>query len=125
MTYYLEPPAVDGRPARMTGECMYNFPFGYASGWYQFGWTGEFPAGSVAPLHYFDTPLVAFRTEAGALHLSDAVCPHLGAHLGYGGIVEGDCIVCPFHGWKWDSEGRNVDIPYSAPDRMKLRIRHW
>jgi 3-ketosteroid 9alpha-monooxygenase subunit A len=104
---------------------MYDFPYGYASGWYQFGWSGEFAPGTVAPVHYFDTRMVAYRTEGGTLLLSDATCPHFGAHLGYGGIVAGENIRCPFHGWTWDPDGRNVDIPYSAPERMKLRIRHY
>ena len=104
---------------------MHGFPHGCASGWYQVGWSGEFVPGSVVPMRYFEQELVCFRTESGQLRISDAFCLHFGAHLGHGGKVEGDCIVCPFHGWKWDAEGRNVDIPYSAPDRMKLRIRHW
>jgi 3-ketosteroid 9alpha-monooxygenase subunit A len=101
------------------------FPHGYASGWYQVGWSGEFAPGAVVPMRYFEQDLVCFRTESGQLWISDAFCPHFGAHLGHGGTVKGECIVCPFHGWKWDTDGCNVDIPYSAPERMKLRIRHW
>ena len=119
---------------------MHNFPHGYASGWYQIGWSGEFEPGDVVPLHYFDTHLVGYRNNSGVMHLSDAFCPHMGGHLGYGhgaespersgwtakaGKVEGDCLVCPFHGWKWDGDGRNVDIPYSEPERMNLQIRQW
>ena len=44
----------------------------------------------------------------------DAYCPHLGAHLGVGGKVEGDNIRCPFHNWCWSGEsGACVDIPYA------------
>lgn len=102
---------------------MHGFPHSYASGWYQVGWSGEFSQGDVAPLRYFGNDLVAYRTESGQLHISDAFCLHFGAHLGYGGTVEGDCIVCPFHGWKWGPDGKNTDVPYSAPERMKLTIR--
>jgi 3-ketosteroid 9alpha-monooxygenase subunit A len=104
---------------------MHGFPHGYASGWYQVGWSGEFAVGDVRPLRYFGTELVCYRNESGELKISDASCLHFGAHLGHGGTVEGDCLVCPFHGWKWDGEGKNVDIPYSAPERMKLKIRQW
>ncbi len=38
---------------------MHNFPHGYASGWYQIGWSGEFKPGDVVPLRYFDSHLVA------------------------------------------------------------------
>jgi nitrite reductase/ring-hydroxylating ferredoxin subunit len=105
---------------------MYNFPHTtYPSGWYQIGWTGQFAVGAAVSLRYFDTNLVCYRGESGQLHVSDAFCPHFGAHLGHGGTVEGDCIRCPFHGWKWGPDGRNVEIPYSRPDKMNLRLRQW
>jgi 3-ketosteroid 9alpha-monooxygenase subunit A len=53
----------------------------------------------------------------------DAYCEHLGAHLGYGGHVEGEVIQCPFHGWQWNHEGRNVCIPYENRPNRGRRIR--
>jgi len=95
-----------------------NFPYtSQPTGWFQLGWSEDFPAGAVVPLRYFAQDLVAYRGASGAVHLFDAYCPHLGAHLGYGGKVDGDDIVCPFHAWRFDCEGCNVDIPYSARKR--------
>jgi 3-ketosteroid 9alpha-monooxygenase subunit A len=96
------------------------------SGWFQVGWSEDIGALAVRPLHYFDTELVAFRDQGGALHVLDAYCRHLGGNLGYGGHVEGDCVVCPFHGWHWDAQGENQYIPYQ-PDRPNRarRIRSW
>ena len=31
------------------------------------------------------------------------VCPHRGGPLGQG-MVEGSKIVCPWHGWAWDTQ---------------------
>jgi len=91
-------------------------------GWFQIGWSDEYPAGTTQPLRYFGHDLVAFRTEAGVLAVLDAHCPHLGAHLGYGGKVKGDCIACPYHGWQWDADGTNARIPYQdTPTGMRLR----
>ncbi|MBA0126792.1 Rieske (2Fe-2S) protein [Haloechinothrix sp. YIM 98757] len=105
---------------------MYNFPHKYfASSWYQVGWSAEFPRGTVVPLRYFNKDFVAYRGESGDMHISDAFCRHFGAHLGYGGTVEGDCIICPFHGWKWAADGQNVEIPYSQPDQMNLTLGTW
>lgn len=36
----------------------------------------------------------------GAWRAFDAFCPHRGAHLAYGGQVEGKVIVCPFHDYQ-------------------------
>ena len=53
----------------------------------------------------------------------DAYCPHLGAHLGKGGCVEDGRIVCAFHGWAFDADGVNVDIPYADRTNKKARVR--
>jgi nitrite reductase/ring-hydroxylating ferredoxin subunit len=100
-------------------------PHWLPTGWFQIGWTRDFPAGSVTPLTYFGRELVAFRGENGQLRVLDAFCRHLGAHLGYGGRVEGDCLVCPFHGWAWDGEGRNTDIPYQEGRPSRARMYSW
>jgi 3-ketosteroid 9alpha-monooxygenase subunit A len=95
------------------------------TGWFMIGWSPEFPTGEVRPLHYFGEDLVAYRDESGRLHLMEAHCKHLGAHLGHGGTVVGDCVECPFHGWRWGPDGTNTYIPYQ-PDRpnrgLTLRV---
>jgi 3-ketosteroid 9alpha-monooxygenase subunit A len=103
-----------------------NFPYtSQPTGWFQLGWSQDFPAGVVVPLRYFGQELVAYRGASGSVHLFDAYCPHLGAHLGYGGKVDGDDIVCPFHAWRFDCEGCNIDIPYSARKSTANRLRRW
>ena len=82
-------------------------------GWYALACSDDLAPGDVRPLYYFDQHLVLFRTEDGHAHVTAAFCPHLGAHLGYGGKVEGDAIVCPFHGWRFDGAGVCVDVPYA------------
>ena len=96
------------------------------SGWFQIGWSNAFPRGEVRPLRYFGQDLVAYRADDGILHVLDAYCRHLGAHLGFGGTVRDDCIVCPFHGWHWDLEGRNRYIPYQEdrPNKSR-RLKPW
>ena len=53
------------------------------TGWFMIGLSAEFEPGTVKPLKYFGQDLVAYRTEDGELHVLDAHCPHLGAHLGH------------------------------------------
>jgi phenylpropionate dioxygenase-like ring-hydroxylating dioxygenase large terminal subunit len=100
-----------------------RFPFPVPFGWFCVGYPEDFPTGEPKAIYYFDHHLVAWRDEAGALHVQDAFCPHLGAHLGHGGQVEGCELVCPFHGWKFDSEGCNTDIPYSERTNRKGTLR--
>ena len=92
------------------------------TGWFQIGWSEEIAPGQVKAMKYFGHDLVAFRSETGELAVLDAHCHHLGAHLGYGGKVKGDCIACPYHGWQWNTKGENALIPYQdTPVRKKLR----
>jgi len=103
----------------MTERSPFPIPFG----WFAIGYPEDIPHGAAKALYYFDRHLVAWRDAAGALHVQDAFCPHLGAHLGHGGTVEGCEIVCPFHGWRFDADGTNTDIPYSARTNRRARLR--
>ena len=53
------------------------------TGWFMVGWSPEFPIGEVRPLRYFGEDPVAYRDESGKLHVLEAHCKHLGAHLGH------------------------------------------
>lgn len=98
---------------------------GMPTGWFHVAWSGELVPGAVKPMRYFGCDLVMYRGESGRVSVFDAFCPHLGAHLGYGGTVAGDDIVCGFHGWRWGCDGRNVDIPYSARPNRSQTLRSW
>ncbi|NMO02920.1 Rieske 2Fe-2S domain-containing protein [Gordonia sp. TBRC 11910] len=92
-------------------------------GWYQIGWEGELAPGGVKPLTVFGEDFVLYRDTAGEFHLMAAYCGHMGAHLGYGGEVKDDCIVCPYHGWAWNSAGKVVDVPYSSRVNRARRLK--
>ena len=55
-----------------------------------------------------DTELIARHDASGAVRIFDAFCPHQGAHLGFGGAIDRDCLRCPFHGFYFDAEGRCI-----------------
>ncbi len=92
-----------------------RFPLSpYPIGWFRVGGSADLAPGEVKPLRYFGRDLVLFRGKSGEIRVLDATCPHLGAHLGIGGTVDGDCVVCPFHGWRYNGEGRCVHAPLAA-----------
>lgn len=55
-----------------------------------------------------DVELIARRDAGGGVRVYDAFCPHQGAHLGFGGVIDHDCLRCPFHGFYFDAEGRCI-----------------
>ena len=75
--------------------------------------------------------LVAFRDTQGRIGLVDELCPHRRASLFFGRNEE--CgLRCVYHGWKFDVDGRCVDM-MNEPESTQLqgqdphhrRIRRW
>ena len=97
----------------------------YPRGWFMVARSEELAPKAVLRLHYFDQDLVLFRDEEGAAHLVDPHCSHMGAHLGHGGVVDGTCLRCPFHGWRYDGAGQCAEIPYAKKIPPGARIYSW
>lgn len=99
-----------------------EYPFPIPFGWFTVAHPDDVERGQAIARYYFGRHLVIWRDDTGDVHVHDAFCPHLGAHLGHGGTVDDGCITCPFHGWKYDAEGTNVEIPYSERVNRKARL---
>lgn len=99
-----------------------RYPFPIPFGWFCVGYPEDFPIAEPKALYYFGRHLVGWRDEEGAVHVQDAYCPHLGAHLGHGGTVEGCELICPFHAWRYDTDGNNCGIPYSERINRKAKL---
>src|SRR5499426_3235849 len=68
------------------------------------------PEGPPIRLKVMDEDLVAFRDTAGRVGLIEPHCAHRGANLFFGRNEESG-IRCIYHGWKYDVDGRCVDMP--------------
>ena len=101
-----------------------RFPFAeMPTGWFAVAASHDIAPGQVKPIHNFGVDLVIYRTASGKAMVTDPYCPHLGAHLGYGGTVEGESLRCPFHHWKFDTAGRCTSVPFApAPPGARLKI---
>lgn len=60
--------------------------------------------------------LVAYRTEAGEPVVMSDLCIHRGGSLSNGSL-EGDDLRCPYHGWKFTTEGQCNEIPSNGKDK--------
>lgn len=87
---------------------MRQRPPDHPSGWYVLAFSDEVAPGALITRTLAGRDVVVFRTGAGRVAVSDAFCPHLGAHLGHGGDVVGDTVRCPFHHFRFDTEGACV-----------------
>ena len=86
----------------------------------------ELQKGQILNLTFCGKEVVLFRTESGKACLTDAYCPHMGAHLGHGGKVLGEEIQCPFHGFRFDCQGNCTASGYGtkAPPKAILQSYH-
>src|SRR5690349_18065891 len=66
-------------------------------GWYQVAFERDLQR-ELTPASLGATRLLLVRGEG--VRAFDATCPHRGAHLGFGGRLEGDAVRCPFHGYR-------------------------
>ena len=53
---------------------------------------------------------VLWRDEEGQAHCLSNTCCHRGGSLG-NGLVAAGCIQCPYHGWRFNGDGRCVRVP--------------
>jgi nitrite reductase/ring-hydroxylating ferredoxin subunit len=77
----------------------------------------------VLPVKYFGEELVLYRTEGGAPHLTGAFCPHMGASLAKGKVA-GEELECPYHGFRFDGEGKCVRA-YGKSVPRKAKLDTW
>ncbi len=66
-------------------------------------------------IQIFDHSLILYRTSDGQIQAMNNTCIHRGAAL-VNGWVDGDCIVCPYHGWQYQPDGTCVKIPSHLPE---------
>jgi phenylpropionate dioxygenase-like ring-hydroxylating dioxygenase large terminal subunit len=72
--------------------------------------------------------LVLWRDDKGIVNAAPDRCPHREAQLSTGTIEKG-CLVCPYHGWTFESGGKCVRVPSSTqgvppPSKAHLSTHH-
>jgi nitrite reductase/ring-hydroxylating ferredoxin subunit len=85
------------------------------------------PDGPPQRVRLLGESLIAFRDSEGRVGLLDHHCPHRLASLFYGRNEDGG-LRCAYHGWKFDVEGRCLDMPNEPADcplRRKVGARAY
>ena len=67
--------------------------------------------------------LVVYRNHKQQAIAMSNLCIHRGGSLS-SGLVKNDCVVCPYHGWEYQSDGVCVKIPsYQEEIQIPLKAR--
>jgi len=72
--------------------------------WYVVARSTDIARGAVIDGEIAGRPYVLFRSAKGMIGALDAHCPHMGAHLSGGKVVD-DRLRCPLHHWSIDRRG--------------------
>ncbi len=103
----------------------------YINFWYPVIRSEDLGAGKPEKSMVLGLNFVAFRDSQGKAHVLSDTCTHRGASLGGAWelgdkprIID-DCIVCPYHGWEFGSDGECRNIPSigygkKVPPRAKI-----
>jgi len=70
----------------------------------------ELSVGRALPIRIMGEDFTLYRGDSGIPYLLGPRCAHRGTQLS-AGWVEGECIRCFYHGWKYDGTGQCVEQP--------------
>lgn len=91
--------------------------------WQPVATAAELAAQPVLPVRLLGERLALYRAEDGNLGLVAERCAHRGASLACG-MVEGNALVCAYHGWKYDATGACIATPAeSRGSTLRERVR--
>ena len=82
-------------------------------------------ANAVLPLRYFGKELVLFRGETARRACWMRSARTWARTSATAALVEENTIRCPFHAWRFDGEGRCVDVPYANKIPPLAKLDAW
>ena len=93
----------------------------FSQTWFPLCLSSELEPGDLRGESFLDGKVVAFRGEDGKVRVMSAYCPHVGADLSVGCVVE-NRLQCAFHKWEYDTQGSCVKtaIGYKPPPSAQL-----
>ncbi len=92
--------------------------------WYVAAWDHEILADTLLARTILGEPILIYRMADGSPVALDNRCAHRHAPLSMG-RREGDTVRCAYHGLKYDSQGRCVEIPGQDTIPAKLCVRAY
>ena len=110
---------------RRSGPANAPLPSPFPEGWYFIATRQAVLKSGLVQKTWMGVDVVIWYDRSGRVCVAGSVCPHLGSDLGpeAGGCVRDGLLVCPFHGYEFDTTGQCVATPYAeAPRTAKLRV---
>jgi phenylpropionate dioxygenase-like ring-hydroxylating dioxygenase large terminal subunit len=101
--------------------------------WYFMALSRDIAPGSLRRQELMDEPVLIGRTRSGQAFALRDICPHRAAPLSAGRIVamdgEAETVECPYHGWRFGTDGACAAIPSLVDDQAfetdRIRVRAY
>lgn len=106
-------------PASRLQTTANQLPSPFPEGWYFVATRADIQRKRLFRKLWMGESIIVWCDGQGSVCVAESHCPHLGSDLGpeAGGRVCEGRLVCPFHGYQFDSAGRCVVTPYADPPR--------
>lgn len=86
----------------------------FSESWFAICPSYEVGPGQIVGKDFLDGRVVVFRDGAGRARVLSAYCPHVGADLSVGEVIDGR-VRCAFHHWEFDGSGACVKTGIGDP----------
>jgi 5,5'-dehydrodivanillate O-demethylase oxygenase subunit len=90
-------------PGTLAGRYMRTF-------WHPCYRSEDLPVGHAKPVKLLNQDFTLYRGDDGVAHAIGFRCSHRGSQMSVG-YIEGNCIRCFYHGWRFDADGKCVERP--------------
>jgi phenylpropionate dioxygenase-like ring-hydroxylating dioxygenase large terminal subunit len=79
--------------------------------WYAVEQDHALGTGSVVAVQFWGAQVAVYRDDRGIVHAIEDRCAHRQLPLSKG-VVKGDRLVCCYHGWEYDPDGKLARVPH-------------
>ncbi len=90
--------------------------------WWVVGTSDEFKSDAIVSRRILDIPVALFRAPDKTIVALEDACPHRSAPLSVG-TIQGDNIICGYHGMQFAPDGNCVNIPTQSDIPRSCRVR--
>jgi phenylpropionate dioxygenase-like ring-hydroxylating dioxygenase large terminal subunit len=96
----------------------------YYQTWYPVHLARELKPGQIVGKEFLGTRVILYRDPRGRAVVQSAYCPHVGADLACGELIEGQ-VRCAYHHWRFGADGVCTNIPTGDKIPAGARLHNY